>query len=47
MVTKFYSFINERISGFSENSEIENLEYYKPKALYPKKPYLANEFILR
>ena len=31
----------------TENSEIENLEYYKPKALYPKKPYLANEFILR
>jgi len=30
-----------------ENSEIANYEYYKPKALYPKKPYLANEFILR
>lgn len=37
------------LPSYSEIEKIEyNIpEYYKPKALYPKKPYLANEFILR
>ena len=44
-----YYFKHIEVPSYSEteNSEIENLEYYKPLALYPKKPYLANEFILR
>ena len=37
------------LPSYSEIEKIEyNIpEYYKPKALYPKKTYLANEFILR